>query len=168
MRKIAITGVLAAVVLAVAPASAADYSALTSTAAYGQVNYGQPVNHFAQVQHTVEPQFADVGGGGGCAAGVCSGCSDGSCGNASCKEGVCFPHRTPDLPGSSLRQYWRSSARATRVRGMAIESHVAKAASWVRISATAVVAAEELVVLLLSLHQFVHQKPATFRLLLLR
>ena len=59
-------------------------------------------------------------------------------------------------------------ARATRVRGMAIESHVAKAASWVRISATAVVAAEELVVLLLSLHQFVHQKPATFRLLLLR
>lgn len=110
MRKIAITGVLAAVVLAVAPASAADYSALTSTAAYGQVNYGQPVNHFAQVQHTVEPQFADVGGGGGCAAGVCSGCSDGSCGNASCKEGVCFPHRTPDLPGSSLRQYWRSSA----------------------------------------------------------
>ena len=165
MRKIAITGVLAAVVLAVAPASAADYSALTSTAAYGQVNYGQPVNHFAQVQHTVEPQFADVGGGG-CAAEFAAVVVMAVVATPAVKK-ACVS-RTVHLICRVLRFVSTGvQARATRVLGMATVSHVAKAADWAKICATAV-AAEEIVVLLLSLHQFVHQKPATFRLLLLR
>lgn len=114
MRKIAFTGVLTAVVLAVAPASANDFSALTST----DYNAQPTVNQYAQVQHTAPVGCAsgNCATGPAMAAGVCDGCSDGSCGNASCgKGGVCIPHVTPNLPNSSLRQYWRSSACNTGV-----------------------------------------------------
>jgi hypothetical protein len=45
---------------------------------------------------------------GGCASGSCGSgsCRDGSCGEG----GFCTPHNQPNLPGSTLRQYWRSNS----------------------------------------------------------
>lgn len=54
-------------------------------------------------------QGCDVGcADGGCAAG---GCADGGCASGGCgQDGFCTPHNQPNLPGSTLRQYWRSNA----------------------------------------------------------
>lgn len=43
----------------------------------------------------------------GCASG---GCADGGCASGSCEGGFCTPHNQPNLPGSTLRQYWRSNS----------------------------------------------------------
>lgn len=49
----------------------------------------------------------------GCADG---GCADGGCASGNCggrcghEDGYCTPHSTPNLPTSTLRQYWKSNA----------------------------------------------------------
>ena len=66
---------------------------------------------------------------GGCDSGCVNGnCAGGNCGNGNCgpggcglgrglcnsgrcgQGGYCTPHNTPNIPGSTLRQYWKSNA----------------------------------------------------------
>ncbi len=62
-------------------------------------------------------QGCDVAQGGcddgGCASGNCGSgsCRDGSCGEG----GFCTPHNQPNLPGSTLRQYWKSNSCNTNL-----------------------------------------------------
>ncbi|MGB7343118.1 MAG: hypothetical protein WBD20_02800 [Pirellulaceae bacterium] len=99
-----------------APQAAISMPAVTQHAPQIQQNYNvgpAPVSF---------QQGCDVAGGS-CDSGTCgaSGYGNGSCGSGGClaggcrsgncgEGGYCTPHNQPNLPGSTLRQYWRSNA----------------------------------------------------------
>ncbi|NNE00670.1 MAG: hypothetical protein HKN47_25420 [Pirellulaceae bacterium] len=66
------------------------------------------------VGYSVGSNITNSFAGGGCAVG---GCASGACGGTGCngncgghEGGYCVPHTVPNLPTSTLRQYWRSNS----------------------------------------------------------
>lgn len=75
-----------------------------------QQNVNQSVGHHL----AAETCDGNCGGAcdGGCGSASAAGCQSGSCGSSgsSCLDGYCQPYVQPQLPHSTLYQYWRSSA----------------------------------------------------------
>ncbi len=134
MRVFAIAGAICAITLTISTASAENkFSALLSptfTNSSADEAFSQASHRVATGQAAVPTQQvgfrhrAQATAAGGCATG---GCLDGSCGDSgcavagtgcgagSCQDSYCTPHTVPNLPTSSLRQYWRSSPCNTSV-----------------------------------------------------
>ncbi len=136
MRKFAITGALCAIVMSCGVASAKnDFSALLSELSYDQPaqatmpSYRVANNNDGPEANTstnAKPvSFGMHGGhhhhGGGAAQNYNvgsipaefhhgGGCADGGCDSEESNSGYCTPHNTPNLPGSTLRQYWKSNS----------------------------------------------------------
>ncbi|QDT08750.1 hypothetical protein [Planctomycetes bacterium K23_9] len=91
-----------------APASAqatvSHQPAISMPAGQSQPMHAQQFNHAgpapASFQQPCDSGCASTGGG----------CLNGSCRSGNCESGFCTPHNMPNLPGSTLRQYWRSNA----------------------------------------------------------
>ena len=128
MRITAIAGAACVILLSISSIASAqnDFKALMSSPTFGGST--QVPEQFKAISHKIqqETQAAEAQtqqvsyaatcdnascdgncGHAGC-AGAGSGCSTGRCGSG---EGAyCIPHRVPNLPNSTLRQYWRSNA----------------------------------------------------------